>query len=73
MKLTKEIYVHNRLSFEESEKDILNSAIKIISNIQKENTHSCGAEDDFLSHECDAILKGITELLNNYSNEYPDK
>lgn len=70
MKLTKEIFVHNHLTFEETEKDILISASKIVSTVREQNIHSAGAEDDFLNITCDDILKGISQLLDNYSNEY---
>lgn len=73
MKLTKETYIHNRIVFEESERDILCSTVKIISAIRNSNIHSCGAEDTYLTEICDAIIYGIPELLYNYSNEYPDK
>ena len=73
MKLVKETYIHNRLFFEESEKDILLSTVKIISTVRNNNIHSCGAEDTYLNEICDAITKGITELLDNYSNEYLDE
>lgn len=73
MKLIKETYIHNRLVFEESEKDILLSTVKIISAIRHNNIHSSGAEDTYLNEVCDAIIKGIPELLDNYSNNYPDE
>lgn len=73
MKLTKETYIHNCLIFDESEKDILLSTVKIISAVRNSNIHSCGSEDTYLNEICNAIIKGIPELLDNYSNEYPDE
>lgn len=73
MKLMKETYVHNRLTFDETERDVLINAHKIISSVKQQNIHSSGAEDDFLSDRCTEILNGISELLDNYRNEYPEK
>lgn len=72
MKLTKEIFVHNCLVFDETERDTLITASKIISKVRQENIHSCGAEDEYLNRKCEDILEGITELLDSYSNEYPE-
>lgn len=73
MKFVKEIYIHNRVTFEENEKDTLCSAYKIISTVRNNNIRGCGAEDSYLNQICDTTLKGISELLDNYSNEYPNK
>ena len=70
MKLIKNTYIHNHLFFDEIERDILISANKIVSTIRNENIHSSGAEDIYLTEKCDSILMGLSELLNNYSNEY---
>ena len=70
MKLIKNIYIHNHLFFDEIERDILISAGKIVSAIRNENIHSSGAEDIYLTEKCDSVLIGLSELLNNYSNEY---
>ena len=70
MKLIKNAYIHNHLSFSEAERDILISASKIVSAIRNENIHSSGAEDTYLTDKCVSILKGLSELLADYSNEY---
>ena len=70
MKLIKNIYIHNHLFFDEIERDILISASKIVSVIRNENIHSSGAEDIYLTEKCDSVLVGLSELLDNYSNEY---
>ena len=70
MKLIKDTYIHNHLFFDEIERDILISASKIVSAIRNENIHSSGAEDVYLTEKCDSVLIGLSELLNNYSNEY---
>lgn len=70
MKLRKETYIHNQLVFNEVERDTLCSASKIITSIRQENIHSCGAEDSYLNDLCETILDGISELLDNYANEY---
>lgn len=72
MKLTKEVFIHNRITFEETERDILSSAYKIVANIRNENIHSCGADDTYLHDQCTNIMNGISELLDNYTNEYPE-
>ena len=72
MKFVKESYIHNRLIFEECEKDTLQSAVNIISMVRNNNIHSCDAEDEYLTKKCEEIIKGISELLDNYSNEYLD-
>lgn len=72
MKLTKEIFVHNRLYFDETEVDALTTASKIISKVRQENIHSSGAEDEYLNRRCEDILEGIAELLDSYSNEYTE-
>lgn len=72
MKLKKELYIHNQLILDEIEKDILTSAYKIIESIRSANIHSCGAEDSYLNEECKTILSCISELLDNYTNEYPN-
>ena len=73
MKLIKNTYIHNHLFFGEIEHDILISASKIVSAIRNENIHSSGAEDVYLTEKCDSVLMGISELLNNYSNEYSEE
>ncbi len=73
MKLIKNIYIHNHLFFDEIECDILISASKIVSAIRNENIHSSGAEDVYLTEKCDSVIKGLSELLNNYSNEYAEE
>lgn len=73
MKLTKECFIHSKITFDSTEKDVLTTTRKIIENICFTNTHSSGAEDDYLREKCEDILKGIDELLDNYTNEYPDK
>ena len=70
MKLIKDTYIHNHLFFDEIERDILISASKIVSAIRNGNIHSSGAEDVYLTEKCDSVLIGLSELLNNYSNEY---
>ena len=70
MKLIKNIYIHNHLFFSEAERDILISASKIVSAIRNENIHSSGAEDTYLTEKCDSVIKGLSELLADYSNEY---
>ena len=70
MKLIKNAYVHNHLSFSEAERDILISASKIVSAIRNENIHSSGAEDTYLTDKCVSVLEGLSELLADYSNEY---
>ena len=71
MKLIKNAYIHNHLSFSEAERDILISASKIVSAIRNENIHSSGAEDTYLTDKCVSVLEGLSELLADYSNEYP--
>ena len=73
MKLTKETFIHNRLAFDDVEKDVLTSAYKIVDTVRTANIHSSGAEDDYLLDKCNDILNGISELLDNYTNEYPNK
>lgn len=73
MRLAKESFIHNRLTFDDGEKDVLTSAYKIVDTVRTANIHSNGAEDDYLLDKCNDILKGISELLDNYTNEYPDK
>ena len=73
MKLIKNTYIHNHLFFDEIEHDILISASKIVSAIRNENIHSSGAEDTYLTEKCDSVIKGLSELLNNYSNEYAEE
>ena len=73
MKLKKESFIHSRLTFDDIEKDVLTSAYKIIDMARTANIHSSGAEDDYLLDRCNDILNGISELLDNYTNEYPDK
>lgn len=73
MKLIKNPYIHNHLSFDEIERDILISASKIVSAIRTENIHSSGAEDVYLTEKCVSVLMGISELLDNYSNEYAEE
>ena len=70
MKLIKNTYIHNHLFFDEIERDILISASKIVSAIRNENIHSSGAEDTYLTEKCVSVLAGLSELLDNYSNEY---
>ena len=70
MKLIKNAYIHNHLFFSETERDILISASKIVSAIRNENIHSSGAEDTYLTEKCVSVLVGLSELLDNYSNEY---
>ena len=70
MKLIKNVYIHNHLSFSEAERDILISASKIVSAIRNENIHSSGAEDTYLTDKCVSVLEGLSELLADYSNEY---
>ena len=71
MKLIKNAYIHSHLSFSEAERDILISASKIVSAIRNENIHSSGAEDTYLTEKCVSVLAGLSELLADYSNEYP--
>ena len=73
MKLIKNIYIHNHLFFDEIERDILISASKIVSAIRNENIHSSGAEDVYLNEKCESVLMGLSELLDNYSNEYAEE
>ena len=73
MKLTKEPFIHNRLAFDDVEKDVLTSAYKIVDAVLTANIHSSGAEDDYLHEKCNDILNGLSELLDHYTNEYPDK
>ena len=73
MKLIKNPYIHNHLSLDEIECDILISASKIVSAIRNENIHSSGAEDVYLTEKCDSVLVGLSELLDNYSNEYAEE
>ena len=73
MKLIKNTYIHNHLFFDEIERDILISASKIVSAIRNENIHSNGAEDVYLTEKCDSVLVGLSELLDNYSNEYAEE
>ena len=73
MKLIKNTYIHNHLFFDEIERDILISASKIVSAIRNENIHSSGAEDIYLTEKCVSVLVGLSELLDNYSNEYPEE
>ena len=73
MKLIKNIYIHNHLFFDEIERDILISASKIVSAIHNENIHSSGAEDIYLTEKCNSVLVGLSELLDNYSNEYTEE
>lgn len=73
MKLTKNCYIHSQLTFDTTEKDVLTTARKIIETVRFENIHSSGADDDYITEKCDAILDGISELLDDYTNEYPDK
>ena len=70
MKLVKTPYIHKHIIFNESETDILISASKIISVVRSENIHSCGAEDEYLNELAEGIVSGISELLDNYRNEY---
>ena len=70
MKLIKNAYIHSHLSFSEAERDILINASKIVSAIRNENIHSSGAEDTYLTEECVSVMAGISELLDNYYNEY---
>ena len=49
MKLIKNAYIHNHLSFSEAERDTLTSASKIVSAIRNENIHSSSAEDTQLT------------------------
>lgn len=73
MKLTKELFIHNRISFDEAETDILNGAYKIISKLRYENIHSSGTEDSYIDEQCKNILEGIENFLQDYKNEYPEK
>lgn len=73
MKLVKEHFIHNKITFDSTEKEVLNTTYKIIEALRRENTQSMGAEDDYITEKCNAILCGISELLDNYTNEYPDK
>ena len=73
MKLIKNTYIHNHLFFDEIERDILISASKIVSAIRNENIHSSGAEDVYLNEKCESVLMGLSELLDNYSNEYAEE
>ena len=73
MKLIKNPYIHNHLSFDKIERDILISASKIVSAIRTENIYSSGAEDVYLTEKCDSVLMNISELLDNYSNEYAEE
>ena len=73
MKLIKNTYIHNHLFFDEIERDILISASKIVSAIRNENIHNSGAEDIYLTEKCDSILVSLSELLDNYSNEYAEE
>lgn len=70
MKLIKHNYIHNHILFNETETDILISASKIISNVRSENIHSSGTEDDYLHEITTRILSDISELLDDYRNEY---
>lgn len=73
MKLTKEHFIHNHITFDPTEKDVLTTAYNIIEAVHIENTHPSGAEDDYLTEVCGNILSGISELLDNYTNEYPNE
>ena len=73
MRLTKESFIHNRLTFDDVEKDVLTSAYKIVDTVRTADIHSSGAEDYYLLDKCNDILKGISELLDNYTNEYTNK
>lgn len=72
MRIIKQRFIHNHIVFDEIEKDILTSACKIVSNVREINAHGY-TEDDYLRNRCTEIMKGISELLDNYSNEYPDE
>lgn len=71
MKYCKELFIHNLLVFDELEKNVLVQASKIVEEVRNNNIHSAGAEDTYLNERCDEIIKGISDLLNNYRNEYP--
>lgn len=73
MKLTKEIYIHNEIIFDSTEREVLTAAYKIVDAVRTENIHSTGAEDDYLREKCNDILNGLSELLDHYTNEYFDK
>lgn len=72
MKFIRERFIHSRIQFDEAEKDTLISAHKIVSNVRETNAHGY-TEDDYLRVRCTEILKGISELLDNYSNEYMEE
>lgn len=73
MKLTKKIYIHNEITFDSTEREALTTAYKIIDAVRTENIHSSGAEDDYLRAKCNEIMDGLSELLDNYTNEYCDE
>lgn len=72
MTLTKEAYIKNCLNFDRTEKEVLTTAYTIIEKVHDENTHSAGAEDDYLRDLCVNALCAIHQLLDHYSNEYPN-
>ena len=72
MNLVRERYIHSHLQFDEAEKDILTSACKIVSKVRDLNVRGY-KEDEYLRERCTEIVKGISELLNNYSNEYMEE
>ena len=73
MKIVKERFIHNSLDFSTAERDLLIAAYKLISEVREQNIHSCMVEDTFLNERCAEIMGGISELLDGYSNEYPDE
>lgn len=73
MELTKKYYVRNQLIFNAAERETLTAAYNIVENVRSENLLSSGSADDYITKKCDAILNGISELLDNYTNEYPEK
>ena len=69
MKLVRERFIHNRLQFDEAEKDTLISAHKIISKVRDVNARGY-TEDVYLRDLCTQVLDGISELADNYNNKY---
>lgn len=73
MKLTKECLIRNKIEFDLEERKALIAAYNIVEAVIIESRHSTHAADEYIIRKCTDILGGISELLDNYSNEYLDK